>query len=645
MPLPVPVLDDLNFDALVDEARELIPRYAPAWTDHNPSNVGPTLIDLVAFIVDQQIWATGFLSDAHIESFAALLGERVSAAQPATGMVWPDADAIHTDESLPGANIASGAKLSCIEQPEMGFVLAHDMHVSRAQLLAWSLFDGSATREFTHRKKPQDDKPVTVFVEDGEVAPIILRFDRPVVETSGGAEAYPVALGFELAGSTPDAPLPPYDAGSIVVDYRTAKTGLWQRATLEHDGTCALTRTGLLRIRLPELAQNLSKLKHEIRISTRNRVHPLPPVVTRIALNVASVRQCDIRAARVIGDPSTGEPDQRYDLDVAGVASGNSIRIQVVEDGELRDWQVVDDLSTAHSASRVYALSRTNNQAIFGNGVNGMIPPRGAQLRHLDYEVTNGTDGNLAAGLGWHFPAAPLAAAASRFGENRAALAGGRNRTSLDELQRKARLAATRRDVLLTDEALENSARAIDSLALAEASVVAHHHPAMPCRSVPGNRSLVLTPQRPAAVDPADPVPDRYIRAVRRVLDRNRVIGEHLHFTGAERIVVRVRARVRIEDGYDAGTVVQAVRQRLDARLSDIQIDPDVSAWPVGRDVTVSEVRTLIANIDGVIAVTGVRIARRGSGWQKKPIRLPRDSIAVAGPHDIQRRKLQQVTR
>ncbi len=639
MPLTVPNLDDRNFDEIVDEARELIARFAPAWTDHNLSNVGPTLIDLVAWIVDQQIWATGFLSDAHIEAFAALLGERVEAAQPATGLVWPDAGAIDSDGTLGGADVAAGATLKCIAQPEMGFVLARDTHISRAQLMQWSMYDGTVTREFSAADSPQQDKPVTVQTLDGLVAPIVLRFDRPVVELLGDTSGFPVAIGIELLDNGSARGTLKHSPGSVTVDYRIADTGLWRRIDVDHDGTHTLTRSGVLRVRLPALAHNPAKLKHEIRISTRNRVHPLPPAITRIALNVAEVRQCEIRTMRVIGDPSSGDPDQRYDLALQGLVHEAPIRIEVAEDGAMTEWSRVADLSAAHAGSRVFAVSSAHDQIVFGNGVNGMIPPKGAQIRHLDYSLTEGTDGNLARDLGWHFPAAPLSLSAQRFGENRSALTGGRNRTSLDELRRRARSAAVQRDVLLTDEALESAARSILSLALEDVHVLPRHDPSMPCRSVPGNRSVVLTPKRSPGSDAATPVPGRYVQAARNALRDHRVLGERLHIVGSERIVVKARARLWIEDGFDSDAVVEEVRQRLNARLSDVRTEPGIEPWPVGRDVTVGEIRALIACVDGVITVTGLRIARRGDDWRKGRIPIPADAIAVAGAHDIKSKR------
>ena len=43
MPLTAPNLDDRHFQDIMDEARTLIPRFCPEWTDHNLSDPGIAL--------------------------------------------------------------------------------------------------------------------------------------------------------------------------------------------------------------------------------------------------------------------------------------------------------------------------------------------------------------------------------------------------------------------------------------------------------------------------------------------------------------------------------------------------------------------------------------------------------------------------
>lgn len=74
MPLPVPNLDDRTFDQLVAEARGLIPKYFPKWTDYNPSDPGITLLELFAFLVEAAVYQINRVPERSLEHFARLVG-------------------------------------------------------------------------------------------------------------------------------------------------------------------------------------------------------------------------------------------------------------------------------------------------------------------------------------------------------------------------------------------------------------------------------------------------------------------------------------------------------------------------------------------------------------------------------------------
>ncbi|MEW6733650.1 MAG: baseplate J/gp47 family protein [Acidobacteriota bacterium] len=73
MPIELPNLDDRTYQELVEEARTLIPQYAPGWTNHNPSDPGITLIELFAYLTELLIYRLNRVSDANIRSFLRLL--------------------------------------------------------------------------------------------------------------------------------------------------------------------------------------------------------------------------------------------------------------------------------------------------------------------------------------------------------------------------------------------------------------------------------------------------------------------------------------------------------------------------------------------------------------------------------------------
>jgi len=56
MPLRVQNLDDRTYADLVEEAISMIPRYAPEWTNYNPSDPGVTLIELLAYFTEMMIY-------------------------------------------------------------------------------------------------------------------------------------------------------------------------------------------------------------------------------------------------------------------------------------------------------------------------------------------------------------------------------------------------------------------------------------------------------------------------------------------------------------------------------------------------------------------------------------------------------------
>ncbi|MGB7922521.1 MAG: hypothetical protein WCF57_04695 [Pyrinomonadaceae bacterium] len=73
MPIALPNLDDRNYRELVEEARALIPKHAPEWTNHNPSDPGITLIELFAYLTEMLIYRLNQVSDANILTFLKLL--------------------------------------------------------------------------------------------------------------------------------------------------------------------------------------------------------------------------------------------------------------------------------------------------------------------------------------------------------------------------------------------------------------------------------------------------------------------------------------------------------------------------------------------------------------------------------------------
>lgn len=61
------------------------------------------------------------------------------------------------------------------------------------------------------------------------------------------------------------------------------------------------------------------------------------------------------------------------------------------------EWQAVEDLLGSSGSDRHYEIDRTTGEIRFGDGVNGMIPPRGRDNIKADYRSGGGKKGNVGA--------------------------------------------------------------------------------------------------------------------------------------------------------------------------------------------------------------------------------------------------------
>ncbi len=104
MPLNIPNLDDRRFTDLVEEALAMLPRYAPEWTNHNPADPGITLIELLAYFSELQIYRLNRISRQNKIKFLQLLREVKESEKEE--LAAPDTPIKKVDEALDHAVLA-----------------------------------------------------------------------------------------------------------------------------------------------------------------------------------------------------------------------------------------------------------------------------------------------------------------------------------------------------------------------------------------------------------------------------------------------------------------------------------------------------------------------------------------------------------
>src|SRR5262245_30235251 len=86
MPLALPVIDDLRYQKLVEEALARVPVHTPEWTNFNDSDPGVTLVQLFAFLTETLLYRANQIPERNRIKFLQLLGMPLAPGSAARGL-------------------------------------------------------------------------------------------------------------------------------------------------------------------------------------------------------------------------------------------------------------------------------------------------------------------------------------------------------------------------------------------------------------------------------------------------------------------------------------------------------------------------------------------------------------------------------
>lgn len=128
--LPIPVLDDEGFQEIWEQARSMIPRLAPEWTDFNQHDPGITFLELFAFLKESQQYHLDQIGPRNLQKYLKLLGMTRQHRTPArTGAVV----------SGRRGTLPAGARLLAGEIP---FETQRPVRLDRGRLTGGLIWDG-----------------------------------------------------------------------------------------------------------------------------------------------------------------------------------------------------------------------------------------------------------------------------------------------------------------------------------------------------------------------------------------------------------------------------------------------------------------------------------------------------------------------
>ncbi len=243
MALPLPDLDTRRFPELAEEARASVPRLAPRWTDHNLSDPGITLTELVSAETDRLMYGVNRITDRDRRTLLRLLGFPPLDPVPASGVVaFALAGAAAAPRTLPAGLALVAADGTGAAVP---LVLREPVRVGRAALGAVLAGDPGALAEGDRPLASGEGTPALGEDPSSERSSALYVGLAPAPEPG---EELQLALAL-TAPAVPAAPGTAVGRGDPVVVWEWYDGAAWRELPAE-DGTAALTTSGRVRLRI-----------------------------------------------------------------------------------------------------------------------------------------------------------------------------------------------------------------------------------------------------------------------------------------------------------------------------------------------------------------------------------------------------------
>ncbi|HLA82725.1 MAG TPA: putative baseplate assembly protein, partial [Thermoleophilia bacterium] len=575
-------LDLRDFQDIVDEARKLIPRYCPEWTDHNVSDPGITLIELFAWMTEMILYQLNRVPDEMYERFLELIGVQRHPPEPSLAEV--------------------SFYLSAPMARPLTITADTEVATDRTEVEEAIIFSTTATLTITPPnliglrawREGQGFEDYMPYVRSGLVeAPIFNQEPQEGDAFYVGYEGNLAGRGLlirlqceELEGAHVDPRDPP-----LRWEYWSEATRAWASLMLldpsasgrlriagDVDPTYGLNRNGDVYIRIPtdSRAQMIDGIEATwIRVryvdkegqgyTSSPRVHALRSEC--IGATVAA-RQAQLVRAEVLGR-SSGEPGQNFTVALRPMIRESDPHVIEAElDAEVTEWVEVADFAESGEADRHFVIHYPSGQVRFGPAVrardgtqrqHGAVPRKDASLRLSSYRTGGGVAGNVGEGTITHLKTSiPYVGAVTNYLPS----SGGLNEETLDEAKLRA-LAVLRHPVTaVTREDYERLALEVEGVGRARCIPAGQDG-----NQVPGTIRLLLVPRLPETETELTPdllVPSpALIQAVAAQLEDRKSLGTVVELEAAPLVWAEVDAHVFVRRGIDPARAQEEAVKRL----------------------------------------------------------------------------------
>jgi predicted phage baseplate assembly protein len=656
------VLDDRNFQELVNEARLRIHRTCPEWTEHNVSDPGITLIELFAWMTEMLVYRVNRIPDKLHVALLELLGIGLAPPTAATAdLRFRLAAAPQEAITIPAGETEVGTLRTAGEE-SIVFQTLEPITIKPVVPTAYvvergAAHNGGGTRNVKVARgvaRPTGPDQAAFGKPPGVGDALYLGFDEPLARLllRVDVECSP-ARG---AGVDPEDPPLRWEV--------SAPDGEWLEATVLEDTTGGFNYgSGFVELQLPSRSAMLSFagqrchwLRCRVHDRTRSGAHATvfsqpPEVYEATAAAIGAVLPA-AHSARERGEllgESDGTPGQTFRLKQSPVLPlAPDERLEVRDPGSdtWTPWEPRESFVESGEGSRHFHLDLVPGEISLGPSIReadgrwtqyGAIPEKGAALRFSRYRRGGGRRGNVAAGaltvLRTPIPgvASVTNPAPARGGVDPETLDSARHRAAM-EIRSRHRAVTTEDFEYLCGEASPRVARVVcvpprDGHAIA-VHLVPHVDPA--------NRRLSLDELTPD---------DDLLAEVAAYLDEHRLVGTTVHllpaaFRGVS-VVANLQASMLADPQRVEQDVLHALYTYLNPLVGGTPSGPG-AGWGFGRTLSAGELHGIVHAVDGVEQVkilriyeTDIRTGEQSAKPAGNQILLERTELIASGTHII----------
>jgi uncharacterized phage protein gp47/JayE len=620
MPLQAPNLDDRTFAQIVSEAKTLIPRYAPEWTDHNESDPGITMVQLFAWMTEMLLYRVNRIPERNYIEFLRLLGVELLPARPARAELTFTLSRTDVDVVMIPRGTQVAAASDAGSAPLL-FETDETLVALGATLAAIQSYDGFSYTNETTRNAAAGQTFHPFGPRARENSALYLGFDSKLDFTAQQVNLMIYVHTEEQNGIThcdldlETLPLP----ATLVWEYRTGSG--WQKFELDRDDTRALTRSGHVYFSGPgtklrkAVVGDVPDSLYWIRARLDEATYEKAPELEAVLTNTVGARQATTTSDEILGE-TDGRPHQTFTLadtpvvvrdqtervkTATGVVTIPSVRIEIDEGRGFELWQEVEDFYASGPDDMHFRLNYTTGAIEFGDGDHGRIPTANPtpQMNVIarEYRSGGGRAGNVAAGA--------LSALQSSIDgvagvSNARAAYGGSDEEELDDAKLRAPLALKSKNRAVTSEDFEYLAMATPGVRLRRAKALPLHHPEFNTAPLPGVVTVVIVPDG----DAPNPAPSEATRRlVCEHLGAHRLLTSEVFVMAPVYRLVRIEADIVVHRSADLSVVKHEVEEALTRWFHPLDGGDEGSGWPFGGEIFYSSIYRVLLQVEGVARI------------------------------------------